>query len=74
MANPESGLSPAEILYDTNLHSNSPLNPQEYKYINQSNPLTSKFVPDHLFLFLDTKIPKTIFNPKPKKAKKKQFI
>ena len=43
MADPIDGLSPAEILYGTNLHGISPLNPQEYKYVNQSN---------HLNLFL----------------------
>ena len=47
MADPIDGLSPAEIRYGTNLQGYSPLNPQEYKYVNPSNPL--KFVRDHLF-------------------------
>ena len=72
-ANPESGLSPSEIIFCINLHGNLPLKPQDYKYFIQSNtlsnPLTSKKFPDNLFWFFYTKIPKP-FLIQNKKGKK----
>ena len=47
MADPIDGLSPAEVLYGTKLQRYTPLDTQEYIYVNPSKPL--KFVPDYLF-------------------------